>query len=145
MDFLSPAMLHWKRISVIMLFMISISIFTSKFSGFNTEQTIQKSIKDIASKCPLHYENGITMDSVKLMPSRELTFYITDTKDILTIHEKDRMEQSFRQAYDKVIKDDALEYFRKNGFVFVYYFLDTGGNLIFSFRMNGDDGKQKIM
>ncbi|MBK9984035.1 MAG: hypothetical protein IPP15_16980 [Saprospiraceae bacterium] len=145
MDFLTPAMLHWRRIFVIMLFMISISILTSKFSTFTTDQTIQKSIRDIASKCPIHYENGITMDSIKLMPSRELTFYVTDTKDILTIHEKDRMEESFRQAYGKIIKDDALDYFRKNGFVFVYYFLNTEGNLIFSFRLNGHNDKLKMM
>jgi hypothetical protein len=138
MDFLSPQMLNWKRISVIMFFMVSISIITSKLPSLIEEQTLRKNVREIDSKCPVYYQNGLTLDSIRLIPPRVLTFYVTDYENILTMKEKERMEKSFKAAFEKNIKDDALEYFQKNRFELVYDFLDTDGNLIFSFNLKNE-------
>ena len=146
MDHLDSNKFNWKRITVILLSMVFISILTSELPKLLTARANLKSIKELQAQCPIYFENGFILDSIHLVHAKEFNLYISDSGgNIKTEDDRERMKKAFQLSFDNIIKGESLSTFRKNGYAFVCNFMNDDGNLNFSFKLDGDDETLKRM
>ncbi|HZV69458.1 MAG TPA: hypothetical protein VFG10_07940 [Saprospiraceae bacterium] len=145
MDLSTTEKFNWKRITVILLSMVLISILTTELPKLWSARANLNSIKELQAQCPIDFKNGFILDSINLLHSKEFNLYISDGGNIKTEDDKERMKKAFQLSFDNILKGETLSTFRKNGYAFVCNFMDDDGTLIFSFTLDGENDTLKRM
>lgn len=123
MDIIESKAFHWKRILAIMLFMTLLSILLGRIPSGKSK--MNEAAVEYSKKCPIYFENGMSLDSVSFVDPKYLNYYFSDRNGVLENFDSTKFVNGIKGVYQNKYSNSPFAEFLNHGYVLNMIFVQN--------------------